>query len=181
MINFRSKITKKVLSYFFLNQDKELYLNEIARKFKVDRANLSRKLSEWTGLGIMEKEKKGNLSLYKINKKYPLLPEMTGFVQKSFGLEKKLREELKKLKGIEEAYIFGSYAKDELSPESDIDVLLIGSEPIENSLKRILPLQDEFSREFNTVDMSRKEFDKKIKNKDGFIAEIMKNKKIKII
>lgn len=46
MLNFRSKITQKVLAYFLLNPQIELYLNEIAAKFDVDRGNLVKKLAE---------------------------------------------------------------------------------------------------------------------------------------
>jgi len=47
MINFRSKnFLQKVLSYFLLNSEEEMYVNEMARKFAVDRGNLVRKLTE---------------------------------------------------------------------------------------------------------------------------------------
>ena len=76
MINFRSKITQKVLSYFLLNPEEEMYMNEMVRKFAVDRGNLVRKLSEWEKEGLLTKTKRGNLSLYTINKRYSLLEEM---------------------------------------------------------------------------------------------------------
>lgn len=179
MINFNSKITKKVLPYFFLNQEKELYLNEISAKFEVDRANLSRKLTEWVDLGVLNKRKKGNLSLYKINKKYPYLLEMKKMIQKSFGVEKKLSEDLKSIKGLKSAYIFGSYAIDVLGAESDIDLLLIGSHDVLEVQKRIIHLQKYFDREINVVDMTEKEF--KQKEKSDLIKNIFKNKYIKIL
>jgi len=103
MINFRSKITQKVLSYFLLNPEEEMYVNEIVRRFRVDRGNLVRKLSEWEKEGILIKTKRGNLSLYKVNERYPLLEEMKKIVQKKFGLEGQLRKSLKKVKGLKMA------------------------------------------------------------------------------
>ena len=45
-----------------------MYLNEMARKFKLDRGNLVRKLAEWEKEGVLLKNKKGNLSLFPAKK-----------------------------------------------------------------------------------------------------------------
>lgn len=179
MISFNSKIAQKVLVYFLLNSEAEMYLNEMADKFSVNRGNLSRKLTEWEKEGILIKNKKGNLSLYKLNKKYPFLKEVKKIAQKTFGLEKNLEQALKKIKGIKLAIIFGSYAQDKLSSESDIDLLLVGSHNFLEAQKEIVKLQKQFDREINIVDMAEKEFEKK-KNSE-FVKNILKNKNIRLI
>lgn len=180
MINFNSKIAQKVLSYFLLNPDEELYMNEMVKKFKVDRGNLVRKLAEWEKEGILSKNKHGNLSLYKVNKQYSLLEEMKKIAQKSFGLEEKLRITLGKIKGLKSAFIFGSYASGKLEPESDIDILLVGSHKSFDVQKETIKLEKEFDREINIVDMTESEFVKKQKNSE-FIKNIFDNKYIQII
>lgn len=180
MINFRSKISQKVLSYFLLNCDEEMYLNEMVKKFGVDRGNLTRKLAEWEKEGILNKIKRGNLSIYKINKNYPLLEEMKKISQKSFGLESELKNNLKGVKGLRSAYIFGSYASGKLEPESDIDLLLVGSHNSLDAQKRIIKLEKEFNREINIIDMTDRELADKRKSNE-FIENIFKNKNIKVI
>lgn len=179
MINFNSKIARKVLTYFLLNPQAEMYLNEMANKFNLDRGNLTKKLAEWEKEDILIKNKMGNLSLYKINKKYPLLTEMRKIAQKSFGLENKLKEALGKIKGLQMAVIFGSYAKDKLNAESDIDLLLVGSHNFLKTQKEIVKLQKYFDREFNIIDMTKEEFKKK-KDKE-LLQDIFKNKHIRLI
>lgn len=179
MISLNSKITRKVLSFFFLNIDAELYLNEMARKFDVDRANLSRKLSEWEQQGILYKRKKGNLSLYKINKKYPMFREMQKIIQKSFGIEYDLKNIFVKNKKIKQAFIFGSYASDKLGAESDIDLLIVGSHDGLKLQKEILKLQKKFDREINTIDMTEAEFEEK--KSDDLINNILSSKNIKLL
>ena len=181
MINFKAKITQAILGYFFINPRSEMYLNEMARKFKVDRGNLARKLAELEKEGILLKNKKGNLSLYTVNRDYPFLPELKKIFIKSFGLEHELKERLKNIKGIKTAIIFGSYAKDKLSAESDIDILLIGGHSVLEAQKAVLPLQKRLRREFNIIDLTEKEFTKRKKDKDEFIDNIFKGKIIKII
>ena len=179
MISFSSKISQKVLIYFLLNPEAELYLNEMARKFDVDRANLSRKLTEWEKEGLLNKRQLGNLSLYKINRKYPLLREVQNIVKKSFGLEVELKKTLDKIKGIKKAIVFGSYAKDKMEMESDIDLLLVGSHDFLETQKVIVKLQKKLDREINVIDMTENEFAKA--KKQELIKNILSHKHIKII
>ncbi|MDO8592246.1 MAG: nucleotidyltransferase domain-containing protein [bacterium] len=181
MINFKSKITQEVLGYFFINSGAELYLNEMARKFKLDRGNLVKKLAELEKEGILLKNKKGNLSLYSVNRDYPFLPELKKIFKKSFGLENELKEMLKNIKGIKSAIIFGSYAKNKLSAESDIDLLLIGSHKFLDAQGKITKLQSKLDREINVIDMTESEFVRRKKDQDEFISNIFAGKIIKII
>lgn len=179
MINFKSKISQKVLGYFFINPRAEMYLNEMVRKFDIDRGNLVKKLVEWEKEGLLEKSKKGNLSLYKINRNYPFLPELKKIFKKSFGLKSILEEKLKTIKGIKIAIIFGSYAKDRLSGESDIDLLLVGSHNLLDTEREIVKLQEQFDREINIVDMTEDEF--KTKRNGEFLKNILRGKQIRLI
>lgn len=179
MINFKSIIAREVLGYFLLNPHEEMYLNEMARKFKVNRGNLTRKLAEWQKEGILIKDSKGNMSLYKINSSYPLLTEITSIFNKSIGLEKLLKEILQKIKGIKMAIIFGSYAKNQLSAESDIDLLLVGSHSALAVQEKISKLELSLGREINTIDMTEREYQQK--QEDDFLKNILNNKYIELI
>jgi len=179
MINFRSQIAQKVLSYFLLNDKEEMYVNEMAGKFAVDRGNLTRKLAEWEKEGILSKSERGNLSLYKVNGNYPFLDEMKKIVQKSFGLEEQLKQALKNIKGLKTAIIFGSYAENKLNAESDIDLLLIGSHGFLEAQREMVKLQKKFGREINVVDMTEKEF--KDKKDDELLENIFNGRYIQII
>ena len=179
MINFKSKITQAVLGYFFINPRSEMYLNEMTRKFKVDRGNLARKLAELEKEGVLRKDKKGNLSLYTVNRQYAFLPEFKKIFIKSFGLEHELKEKLKNIKGIKIAIIFGSYVKDKLSAESDIDLLLVGSHKSLEAQEEIVKLQSRIDREINVIDMTEDEFHRK-KNED-FLKHVLNGKIIKLI
>ena len=100
---------------------------------------------------------------------------------KTYGIEKSLKDLLKSIKGIEEAYIFGSYAADKMDASSDIDVLAVGSHSVLELQRRVAKLQRETAREFNIVNLSEKEFTAKKKKKVPFIDNIIKNKKIKLV
>lgn len=181
MLNFRSQITKKVLGFFFLNPDAENYINELARILKVDLGNLARKLRELEAEGIIASEMKGNQHFYFLNKSYPLLNEARRFFEVKYGLVEELKLRLSRLKGIEAAYIFGSYAKGRLGEGSDIDLLLVGSHSSLDAKRAISDLQNRYQREFNIVDMTAEEFERRKSEKDEFVANIFQSEVVRII
>jgi len=181
MTFIRSKITKKLLNYFFLNQDSRFYINEIAKIIEEDPKNVHKKLIELKEKGLLIDEFQGNQHYFFINKKYPLLKEYKNIVLKEVGFEKTLKEELTKLKEIDSAYIFGSYTSDKLSLESDIDLLVIGNFDTLEFQKRLLKIQRLSGREINSIELTKEEFEKRIKEKDSFLKNIFSKKHIKIL
>lgn len=181
MFEFRSQITIKVLRYFLLNQKRRHYVNELADLLKMDPGNLFRKLKELESEGIMASEMQGNQRYFRLNKKYPLLHELKHFFRAKYGIEEILKQKFSKLKGLQEAYIFGSYAKNSIQQESDIDLLLVGEHSTLEAKRLILPLAKEIQREINIVDFSSTEFKKKKKAGDEFLKNIFSRKNIKII
>lgn len=181
MLNLKSKIAEKVLGYYFLNSSAKKYVNELAKTLNVDPGNLDRKLKELEHEGVLSSEFSGKQRYYSLNNRYPLLKELKKIYLAKFGLKGLLRERLKKIFGLKEAYIFGSYAKEKIAPESDIDILLIGGHSVLEAQKAVLPLQKQFQREFNIVDLTEKEVAERKKNRDEFIVNIFKGKIIKVL
>src|SRR3989304_8201383 len=109
MISLKSKVTRKLLHYFFINPDNSIYVNELSRKLQLDKRNLVKKLKELEKEGILANERRANLKLYLINKKYPLYNEYKKIIAKTTGLEAILKNILVNVKGTKQAYIYGSY------------------------------------------------------------------------
>lgn len=181
MIPLKSAITKKILNYFFVNPQESLYVNELSRKLALDKRNLVKKIKELEQEGILAHETRGNLKLYSINTRYPLYQEFRKIIMATVGVEEQLRNLLKSIDGIKEAYIYGSYAKNTMDTHSDIDVLVVGSVGVVTIQKRISKLQRDIDREISMTIMNQVDFKRRIKTKDPFISGILKQKHIKII
>ena len=160
MFNFRSKITQRVLPYLLLNPQSELYLNEMVVKFGVDR---------------------GNLSLYRINMQLSIYKELKAITEKQFGLEDAVRLAVKQVAGVKQAYIFGSYTTGKFGPESDVDVLVVGSHKIMDVQKRLAKVQKKFDREINVVDMTEAELVRRKKTHDPLARRIFGGPNIKLV
>jgi len=180
MINFNSNLVNKILGYYLINSDKKSYSLELARLLLVDPGNLSRQLKSLEKEGILESEVIGRQKYFCLNKRYYLLNEVKKIYEVRFSLPLLLKESLASLRGLKEAYIFGSYTKDSLNPDSDIDVLLIGSHDALLARKAILALQKRLGREINIIDFSPEEFKDK-KNTDDFLKNVFSGSYIKVV
>ena len=181
MISIKSKIIRPLLNFYFLHPEHSFYMNEIARRFNIDKRNLARKLKELENEGLFVSKVSGNQRYYSLNKKYSLYKEYRNIFMKTVGIEEKLKSALSDIDGIKEAYIYGSYARNNMDAFSDIDIIIIGSHDTIMIQKEISKLQKDMDREINVINMGLKEFNDKKNSRDPFISDIFKNKNIKII
>src|SRR3990167_7341580 len=154
MISLKSKITQAVLGWFMLHEEAELYVNEMARRLLLNQGNLDRKLKELEKNGILKSELRGKERYYSLNPSFPLFHEYKKIILKTVGLEHLLEEACQGVKGIQQAYIFGSYAKDQMDSASDLDLLAVGNHNTLDLQKKISEIQRSIVREINLIQMS---------------------------
>jgi len=181
MIPLRSKITQKILNLLLLNDKERFYVNELAKMIKEEPSNVYRKLIELEKEGIISDDFQGMERYFFINKKYKFLKEYRVIILQGVGFEKILKEKLRQVKEIESAYIFGSYAKNKMSAESDIDILVVGDFKTIELQKALLEVQKLAGREINSIELLNNEFEKKMEAKDELLIDIFSKKHIKVI
>lgn len=158
MIAPRSKITQRVLGFLMLHEEAELYVNEMARRLEVDAGNLIRKLRELEAEGILKSRERGRERYYSLNAAYPLLQEYKRIILKTVGVEHLLRQAVRKIRGIQTACLFGSYAQDRMDASSDIDLLLVGTHDTVGAQREIARVKRSVDRQINVISMSPKEY-----------------------
>ena len=174
----KSSLRKKLLAYYFSNPEAEHYLREIALILEVDPGNLSKELSRLEKEGIFISQERGRIKLYKLDKEYPLFHELKNIIFKTIGIEGLLKKEIQDISGIQIAFIYGSFAQNKARVDSDIDIFIIG-EPNEQKLNQnIFSLEKQLGREINYIFWSKDEVIKKTKERNSFLSEIFKDKKI---
>lgn len=179
MVSLRSQIAQKVLGYFLLHENAQLYVNELARRLEVDGGNLSRKLSELEGEGLLKSRVRGNERFYAVNPSYPLLQEYKKIILKTVGLEHLLRQALLRVRGIQAAYLFGSYAQNRMDASSDIDLLVVGAHSTIDLQRSIATVRKSVDREINLVSMSPEEY-RGNKRKHPLLRSIRETERIRL-
>jgi len=172
----KSNLRRKILQYFFTNPDQQLYMREIARKFKEDPSNLSKEMNRLEKDKIFISSFMGKQKYYKINKSHPLFDELKSIVFKTIGIKGKLEDIVSKAAGILSSFIYGSFAKNNEDISSDIDLfIIIDKEKFDENefLPKINELESQISREINYTYYSLQEWKEKIKKNDSFILNII--------
>lgn len=174
----KSRIRRDLLALFFSNPDRSYYLREIQRMLGYSAGNIRRELLKLQSGRLFETNRTGNLLYYSLNKNHPLFQEIKSIVQKTIGVEGALREALSPIKGIDTAFIYGSFAKGNARMASDIDLFIIGKVEERNLLRAISKTEKVLRREINYSLYSRADFMKKKREQDSFIKDIIKGPKI---
>lgn len=181
MLNLRSHARRRLLAYFFTNPNARHHLRDLAERLDVDPANLSKELRRLEREGLFLSEISGRQKYFRLNRDYALFDEVRSIVSKTIGAVPLLSQSLRRIEGIEEAYLHGSFARNQQDAASDMDVLLIGS-PKGNALAEAMQkLERRLGREINYTVLTRKEFESRRGRKDAFLANVWHNKRIPLI
>lgn len=172
----RSKLTRDLLGFYFANADKSFYLRELERTLGHSVGNIRRLLMKLEKAGLFSETRRGNLVFYQLNKSHPLFAELKSIVTKTIGISGMFKEALSAIKGIESAFIYGSFAKGIEDAKSDIDLCVIGEPDDARLMGAINELENKLHREINYTLFSKEEFKNKSKEKGGFVNLVLKDK-----
>lgn len=178
---FKSKTRKALFRHYFTNPDAEHFLREMERLFDIPVSMLRKELTALEKEGIFVSKQRGKNLYYSLNKSYPLFEELKSIVFKTIGVQGLLENRIKRIKNIDTAFIYGSYAKNQESITSDIDLFITGDIDEDKLVSEIGRIEKELKREINYSLYSKDDFQKKKKKKDPFIMDVIKNPKIFLI
>ena len=178
---FKSKTRKALFRIYFSNPENEYYLRELERILGIPVSMIRKELLRLKDDGIFMSSKKGNLTYFYLNKYYPLFDELKSIVFKTIGIKGLLKNHLKKIKGIESAFIYGSFAKNEENAKSDIDLFILGKINEDKLVTEIGKLEKVLKREINYSLYTKGDLKKKSIEKDSFIIDLLENPKIFLI
>lgn len=170
---------QKVLSLLLLHPEQRYHVREIARLTRTSAGTLHKELTRLALAGVLVREDVGNQVRYGANLHCPIFPELAGILRKTAGLGDVLKEALAGLSGrITLALVFGSVARGEEGPRSDVDILLVGEIGFAEAVQALHEAQARIGREINPVVLSPAEFRQKARVGDAFLAEVLGNEKL---
>lgn len=176
-----SKARSAILTLFFANPRQEYFARQLERLSGVSVGNLQKELVKLEQAGVLESRRLGTLRLYRLNLRHPLYPELKGIIAKTIGLEGTIRAELSKLKGVQGACIYGSFARGQERVSSDLDLLIIGDVEEKPLIRAIKGLEGKLQREINYSLYTSADWSRRKRAKDSFVMEVLKQPKIAII
>lgn len=181
MFDFRSKTGQRLLAYYFTNPTARLHVRDLAKRIGVDPSNLSKELRRLEREGLFRSEIEGRQKYFSLNREYPLYEELRSIVGKTVGAIPLLTAGLKDVLGIEEAFLYGSFARNQQDATSDIDVLVIGDPKGDALAEAAAKLERRLGREVNYTVLTRREWKARRARRDSFLEKIWQNKPVRLV
>lgn len=171
-----------VLGALLLHPENSLHVREIARLTGSHPGSLHRELRTLAELGVLLRQDVGHQVHYRANQQSPVFHELAGLLRKTAGVADLLRDALAPLLDrIELAFVYGSMASGEVHAHSDIDVMIIGSAGLAETVLALDGAQTALRREINPTIFSREEWEKRRERKDSFVTDVWKKPKLWLI
>lgn len=170
---FRSAGQARLLARVFLGTSSPATIAELARELDLDDGGLTREADRLERAGLVTSERIGRSRILHPRGDSPYYPELYGLLLKAFGPAVVIGPVLSSVMGVEEAFVFGSWAARYLGvpgddPE-DVDVIVIGS-PRRMELSRVArELSPAFGREVNMTAVSRDTWES---TESGFLRDV---------
>ena len=127
----RSQQQGQILALLLGDPDLELSLTDISSRTGVPHPSVYREIQRAEAAGLVTSRKVGNTRLVRANTQSPYFGGLSDVLTKAFGVPAVVADCLRPVRGITEAYIYGSWAarwsgQSGSRPVGDIDVLVLG-------------------------------------------------------
>jgi DNA-binding transcriptional ArsR family regulator len=128
----RSQQQGEILALLLGDPELELSLTEISQRTGAPHPSVHREVQRAEQAGLVTSRKVGNTRLVRANPDSPYYAGLADVLTRAFGVPAVLAEALRHVGGIDQAYIYGSWAARHAGqagqrPVADIDVLILGS------------------------------------------------------
>jgi predicted nucleotidyltransferase len=174
MLNFK-KNQLEVLRLLVSQPDRGFFFSEIGAVIDKRPGVFQRGINALERDGFIISHKRGNQRVFQINENNPIFTDLKSIIEKTIGAEKLLRDLCNSHTDIITALIYGSYARDAMRPDSDIDFLVVVADnEVENVLiKELAAIERKIQRPINYKAYSKSDFQAKRRKVDPFLSEIL--------
>lgn len=178
-----SNAQQKLLGLLFVRVNDGFHLNEIMRLTGLGSASAQRELRRLHDAGLIVSERIGNVRRFRPNMNSLVYPELSGLVQKTFGMVGVLHSTLSPLsKKMLIAFAYGATANNRESGVGDIDLLLICDETnYGDLLSRLAPAEKALRRKINPNLYTVSDYKRRLREQQPFITQVLQAPKIYIV
>jgi predicted nucleotidyltransferase len=165
----------KVYLWIYGQPERSYHLSELRRLTGLGSASLQREINRLVVAGLANSALKGNQRQISANLQSPLFKELSDLTRKVMGAAALITEALRPIEQkIEVAFLYGSVAKQSDHAESDIDIMMVGSDlMLGEVLEQLLPAEEMLCRKVNPTCYSVGEFKKRLSDTDSFVNKVL--------
>ena len=176
-----SVVRREILRTFFARTGMVRHVRELARELGWSATIVGQELDRLERTGILASERIGRARRYRVDDQSPIASEIRSLVQKTIGVEARIREAIADLRGIEEAFLHGSYARGDDRATSDLDLFVIGPVDQEGMGERLTEAERELGRDINVASYERGELERLLGESDLFVERVFEGPRVMLI
>lgn len=173
---------QKVLALFLLHPEEQYHVREVFRRVGVKQGVVQRELSALARVGVLSRRTEGRQTYYTANPACPVYDELRGLVLKTVGLVDVLGEALEPLgRRARVAFVYGSLAKAEEGPVSDVDLMVVGDAEFGDVVQALGQAQEQLRRDVNPTVYPVAELRQKLRAGHHFLTTVLAEDKLFVI
>ena len=173
-----SRVRAEVFRLLFGLDAVELHMRELERRSGCAIGTIQTELKKLARLGLVTSRRDGNRLYFRANREHPLYPDLRSMVFKTVGLVDCLKSALATDEAIRVAFLFGSLARHEEKPSSDIDLMVIGQLGLRRLTGLLSGVAAQIGREINPHVMGVDEFVRRRAEEDHFVTQLLESDRI---
>jgi predicted nucleotidyltransferase len=168
---FSSLGLARLVIFFWVHPKQRFHLRDLMRRTGRSMASIQDALERMVEIGALRREDVGGRACYVADEGHPSWRAWVLLLRASGSFAEILREALIDAEGIEAAFVFGSQARGDTRPDSDVDLFLIGSEEARDGVVRDLLLEAEFllGKELDVIGSDAEKLAARVRSGSSFV------------
>ncbi|MEV0384126.1 MarR family transcriptional regulator [Nonomuraea sp. NPDC050643] len=159
----RSPFQGELLAWLFLHPGQEYAQIDLARRFEVSPAAVTREVDRLAAAGLLATRRHGNMRMVRADTDVVVARPLTELLALTYGPVAVLGERLAGITGVEEAFVYGSWAA-RYSGEpgrvpNDVDVIVVGPADDDDLYEAARAAEGVLGREVSIRRVSRAEWE----------------------
>lgn len=170
---FPSLAMARVVVFFLVRPGGRFHLRELMRLSGLSSASLQHELRRLVEIGALHREE-GARPAYDADESHPAWRAWILLLRSAARPDDVLREVLAGAPGIEAAFVFGSAARGDTRSDSDVDLLLLGSDEARTAARRQLGEAEMLmGRELDVIGYTVDDFRARARSGNAFVRRVL--------
>jgi predicted nucleotidyltransferase len=126
----------RLVIFFALHPDEPVHLRLLGRLTRLGRRSLENELRRLESLGLVERRREGRNVIFGVDEEHPGWRALREMVRQFADPAEVLAGALAVVDGVDAAFVFGSFARGDTRPDSDVDLFVVADEGARRDLGR---------------------------------------------
>jgi predicted nucleotidyltransferase len=164
----------RVVIFFVVHPGARFHFRELMRVTELSSASLQNELRRLVEIGALRREEEGVRTSYAADESHPAWHAWMLLMRSAARPGDVLREALVGAPGLDGAFVFGSSARGDTRPDSDVDILLVGGEEARlQAGRRLSEAELLIGRELDVIGYTVEELASRLRSGNAFVRRVL--------